>query len=202
MTKPTFTNAWFADRIQPLWDLQLLSIGDHGRRPLTYLELGTYEGQSLCWMLDNVLTHPESTAIGVDPFIAVRRRAQHEMAAVRDRAISNLSLSQYKDRVTLIELTSREFLLSGVLGRSSIDILYIDGDHNAPAVLQDAVLGWPLVREGGLVIFDDYHLEADHQRKYPGVREAVEGILASFRRRYEVVWMTSRQVGLKKIRDF
>ncbi|MCM8831198.1 MAG: class I SAM-dependent methyltransferase [Candidatus Omnitrophica bacterium] len=30
------------------------------------------------------------------------------------------------------------------------------GNHNAPSVLMDAVLCWPLLKNGGILIFDDY----------------------------------------------
>ena len=38
----------------------------------------------------------------------------------------------------------------------SYDIIYVDGSHNADDVLEDAVLSWRLLKDGGLLIFDDY----------------------------------------------
>ena len=38
-------------------------------------------------------------------------------------------------------------------------------EHSAIAVLQDAVLSWPLLKPGGLVIFDDYAWQ--HSREPP-----------------------------------
>lgn len=36
------------------------------------------------------------------------------------------------------------------------DFIYIDGSHTAPDVLTDAVMAWPLLKVGGLMVFDDY----------------------------------------------
>ena len=40
--------------------------------------------------------------------------------------------------------------------QAAFDVLYVDGSHQAPDVLSDAVMGFHLVRAGGLMIFDDY----------------------------------------------
>lgn len=40
--------------------------------------------------------------------------------------------------------------------RESYDFIYIDGDHHAASVLEDAVLSFPLLKKGGIMIFDDY----------------------------------------------
>ena len=47
---------WFSWNI-PVWELQLASFVD---RPEThYLEIGVFEGRSMLWALDHVLTHPK-----------------------------------------------------------------------------------------------------------------------------------------------
>ena len=35
---------------------------------LRYLEIGVFEGRSLLWMLENILTHPSSAATAIDMF--------------------------------------------------------------------------------------------------------------------------------------
>jgi predicted O-methyltransferase YrrM len=36
------------------------------------------------------------------------------------------------------------------------DFIYIDGSHTAKDVLTDACMAWPLLKQGGLMVFDDY----------------------------------------------
>jgi predicted O-methyltransferase YrrM len=38
----------------------------------------------------------------------------------------------------------------------TFDFIYIDGSHTAKDVLTDACMAWPLLKQGGLMVFDDY----------------------------------------------
>jgi len=50
---------WFTHKI-PSWDIALDEF--KGKPNIAYLEVGAYEGRSVMWMHDNVLTHPTSRA--------------------------------------------------------------------------------------------------------------------------------------------
>jgi predicted O-methyltransferase YrrM len=52
--------------------------------------------------------------------------------------------------------TSYEFLASFIASKEQFDFVYIDGSHIAKDVLTDACMVWPLVKVGGIVVFDDY----------------------------------------------
>jgi predicted O-methyltransferase YrrM len=116
-----------------------------GRPDLLYLEIGVAEGRALLWMLENVLTDPTSRATGIDPFMVEGHEARfHE----------NLKKSPGANRVRMIKGFSQDVLPE--LEPDSYDIIYIDGSHLAGDVLFDAVYTWRLLRDGGLVIHDDY----------------------------------------------
>ena len=42
------------------------------------------------------------------------------------------------------------------------DLIYVDASHRSKDVLVDAILAWPLLRDGGIMIFDDYTWTANH----------------------------------------
>jgi hypothetical protein len=69
-----------------------------------------------------------------------------------DRFIENVK--PYIDRVEVIQGTSQSALKE--LCEHQFDFIYIDGSHLAKNVLEDAVLAFPLLKEGGIMIFDDY----------------------------------------------
>ena len=53
----------------------------------------------------------------------------------------------------MVVLRDRQFL------NPVYDIIYIDGDHGAIAVLSDVILSFTSLKVGGMLIFDDYQWE-------------------------------------------
>jgi predicted O-methyltransferase YrrM len=81
---------------------------------------------------------------------------------------------------------------------NSFDFIYIDGSHTAPDVLQDAVLCHPLLKVGGILIFDDYGW------KDPNVEDptnspamAIDFFYGVHKNSYDVV-INGYQIGLLK----
>jgi predicted O-methyltransferase YrrM len=120
-----------------------------GKPDVQVLEIGSFEGRSAIWLLENVLTHPSSRLVCVDLF-------EGGYAQVFD---DNIAASGAADRV------ERHAGLSGLALRRlppepAFDFIYIDGSHQPLDVLEDAVLSWRLLRPGGLMTFDDYEMAA------------------------------------------
>ena len=138
MQQRVFTKDWFTYEI-PVFS-RLLS--EFRNKPdLKYLEVGVYEGQSLFWVLENILTHPSSRAIGVD-------------VDVFDNLKENIRISGCREKIEIIKGHSQHALKN--LPLNSFDIIYVDGVHAPDDVLADAVLCWQLLKVGGVMIFDDY----------------------------------------------
>lgn len=51
------------------------------------------------------------------------------------------------------------------------DVVHIDAGHDYDAVMNDLRLWWPLLRSGGVLVGDDYHVSGD---VWPSVREAFQ----------------------------
>lgn len=145
-------------------------------RPLSYLEIGTYEGRSACWMLDNVLKHHMSTCVCVD--IKIQDNGWH-------------NLRPYVDRVTIYEGDSKI-----IVPRLNVqfDIIYIDGDHSAKGALFDTVAAWRLCKEGGIILWDDYELHDKSNR----VAKAVQAFLSCLRQREYRILLDGDQFAVKK----
>jgi len=150
-----------------------------GREDLRYLEVGLFEGRSAIWMLENVLTHPSSRLVGIDPF-----DDPYGVEGVEARFYANLEKSGAAKRVQVIKGYSQLELRK--LPLESFDIIYIDGSHDAPDVLEDAVLAHRLLKAGGMLMFDDYTWNL----KVPLLRRpeaAIEAFAFFFGGRLEVV---------------
>jgi len=65
-----------------------------------------------------------------------------------------INLNNYLDKITILKGFSDDVLPN--LEKESFDIIYIDGDHTAEAAFKDGVNSFPLLKKGGIMIFDDY----------------------------------------------
>ncbi len=155
--KYRFTFDWVAPHAQA-WKRDLAHLT--GKPGLQGLEVGCFEGQSACWFLDNVFTHPTSRLVCVDPFaIPMDSTLLRYFERYFDH---NVAASGAGDRV--MKLTGSSQVVLRTLPPGQFDFVYIDGSHRVGDVLQDAVLAWTLLRRGGTVIFDDYDLVDDVAR--------------------------------------
>lgn len=121
------------------------------QHPRTFVEVGSYEGSSAIWTMNELLHSPQSRLYCIDAW------AGEEGAEERyQRYLANIAELPGADRIETLRDWSqsalRELLRRGV----KADVLYIDGGHDAPTVLRDLVTGFDLVKLGGLVICDDY----------------------------------------------
>jgi predicted O-methyltransferase YrrM len=113
-----------------------------GRPGIRALEVGTYEGRSAIWFLENILTDSSSSITCVDLF-----DGPYE-------ATFDSNVAAFGGRVKKIRAPSQLGLRN--LEAWSYDFAYIDGSHTAKDVLVDTILAWDLVKPGGIIIFDDY----------------------------------------------
>jgi predicted O-methyltransferase YrrM len=156
-----------------LWTRHLSEL--RGKEDVHLLEVGSYEGRSAIWLLENILTQPSSTITCVDMF---RKR----MAEIRFD--HNVAVSGFSSRVTKVKGRSQEVLK--LLRESSYNIIYIDGSHRAIDVQVDASLSWQLLKRGGIIIFDDYlwNLERPNEDR---PQMAIDNFLSDFRLQLEIL---------------
>lgn len=144
--KYTFSKDWFTYNI-PVWQNNFQSY--QGQPGLAYLEIGVFEGRSFLWMLENILTHPSARATALDIF----------PGTVLETFSHNLKISGFAGKTTVIRGYSQQELRK--LPLDSFAIIYVDASHTAADVLSDAVMSWPLLKTGGIMILDDYGLELE-----------------------------------------
>jgi predicted O-methyltransferase YrrM len=153
MSEETYTYNWFTHNA-PQWESMLAPYV--GQPCLNFLEVGSFEGMSACWLLRNVLTQPTSRLTCIDLFPETMGPGEGmPRMATPDRTFdSNIAATGKGAQVTKLRGSSEVLLRS--LPAAAYDFIYIDGSHNAPYVLSDAVLSWYLLKVGGLLCFDDY----------------------------------------------
>jgi predicted O-methyltransferase YrrM len=181
--KYSFSTDWVSHDI-PVWKNIL---GQFMNKPnIHYLEIGVYEGRSLIWMLENVLTHSTAKATCIDVF---------DWGDLEKTFRHNLKISGFSRKVKIIKGLSQIELRR--LPLHSFDIIYIDGSHTSADVISDAVLSWPLLKKDGLLIFDDY-LWQDYLPMELRPQLAIDSFINAYRYFVEIVHQGC-QVILKKI---
>jgi predicted O-methyltransferase YrrM len=154
MSSPyTFTRDWFTWNIKN-WEHWL---AEYKGKDASILEIGSFQGRSAVWLLENILTHPQSSLYCCDTF---EGSIEHSPEETRDMfEIFQSNISAFKDKVHVLKGKSEDCLKAdnfSVEKTEFFDAIYIDGDHRSSGVLADAVLCHPLLKKGGLLIFDDY----------------------------------------------
>jgi predicted O-methyltransferase YrrM len=189
-----FTNTWHNGR-RYLWKPLLADY--YNRSNVKYLEIGTYEGNSLVWMFENILTDINSSAHVIDTFEGSVEHTELEIRDVKKRFDKNTTL--YKNKLTThVGYSFNELvkLCSDLKFRNYFDLIYIDASHQAHDVLSDAVLSFSLLKVNGIMIFDDYDLKTEPNNTELGVN----CFLGAFSNKIKIIKICE-QVFIRKISD-
>ncbi|CAG8741307.1 12921_t:CDS:1, partial [Dentiscutata heterogama] len=77
------------------------------------------------------------------------------------------------------------------------DFIYIDGSHVASNVLADAILAWNLLKDGGIMIFDDYEWDR-YKEEYNNPKIAIDAFIKCYNPQIEIIHK-GYQITIKKI---
>ncbi len=167
-----FTKDWVTKKSR-LWKRVLSPfVGFPGVRGL---EIGSYEGRSACWFLDNVLTGEGAVLHCVDVWQKSPQTPKPHKAEKRFRG----NTAEYGERLVVHKCLSSEFAVKMLHqgSRELFDFIYLDSTHEASELISDLVLTWELLKPGGVLICDDYKLrQKDITHVHPSV--AIDAFLA------------------------
>lgn len=135
-----------------------------------YVEIGVYRGKSLL-QLAVAIKENHGVAYGIDPYLsedAKENDLNEQLKQTVNAHIDSLDFDDLyhqvltaiddldmKDSVKLIRSTSNEAIADFKKNKIVIDMLHIDGNHDTVFVNLDAENYIPLVRDGGIIVFDD-----------------------------------------------
>lgn len=194
-----FTVDWFSFNI-PVWTKCL----DHMKNKpnLMCLEIGSFEGRSAAWLLENILTHKTSKIVCVDTFDgSVEHIDDPELNKLLPTLYDTFcyNISSFADQVIIKRGKSQEILKHM---DQLFDFIYIDGDHTAVAVLEDAVLSFALLKPGGILIFDDYMWGvdlADRNKRNPNIpKNAIDVFLMIYADKLDILYIDNQAIISKK----
>ncbi|MDB2403100.1 class I SAM-dependent methyltransferase [Litoricolaceae bacterium] len=196
-----FTNNWFEINAKSVWE-QLF----HEISPAKVLEIGSYEGRSTTWLLeqesvieitciDSWQGGAEHQARGVD-MIEVERRWDHNRI-LWETAFPKKRINKIKGRSSIE--------LAGLLRSNEVspfDFVYVDGSHDPADVIVDACLAFDLLGKNGILVFDDYTwIYSENNQRYPhrSPKIAIDFFTTVFSDRIRMINAPIKQIIIQKI---
>ena len=141
--------------------------------PMKVLEIGSFEGRGTRLLFKKLVEHHEESRLYcVDPWVDgyVPGKSQHFakwdpfFVGQFQRFLKNtLDLGPQLVRLRGIS----DDMVPAI--KDPLDFAYIDGDHSAEQVYRDAAMILPLMKNGGIVLFDDYPWTHEGNRCGDGV---------------------------------
>ena len=178
----SFSSDWTSWHF-PVW---AKALAPFRAREARVLEIGSWEGRSALFFVNFL---PRCRLTCIDPWTG---SAEHLVdphfaaLALESEGRFDANVASFASRIEKIKAPSPRALPElGIAGRR-FDIVYIDGSHIAADVYADAVLSWPMVVPGGIVIFDDYEwkgFEDPTQNPQPGI----DAFLAAYAGKYRMI---------------
>lgn len=155
-----FTTDWFTEHHQHWKDTFELA-GMNFRKPVNILEVGAYEGRSTTWISDNLLTNLDSRMDVVDTFEDWVVHPGADDNRLQKLYSRNLSLSKNGEKIQTFVGDSRIFLPHFLNMQHKYDFIYVDGNHGTENVIIDGLCAYHLLKDDGVIIFDDYEFTSN-----------------------------------------
>jgi len=149
-----FTQDWFHWAI-PVWT-QIKPIVKERK---SFLEIGSFEGRSAVWTIENMMDD-NSELTCIDTWEGSEEHVNGELTDAENKFDANIKIATDKHLNRVVHklkgdsYTALAKLITPV--KAEYDFIYIDGSHIARDVLTDACMAFPLLKTGGVMVFDDY----------------------------------------------
>lgn len=153
-----------------------------GRPGVQMLEIGSFEGRSTNWFLDNILTGAKSFITCVDTFGGSAEHAGLELSDLHERFLANTAHAGAR----VSAYCGRSDTYCAQHAHNYFDIIYVDGSHTVEDIMIDALLAWRLLKPGGIMVFDDYGW-GDHLAPELRPKVAIDAFVAAYAPRLRVV---------------
>lgn len=196
-----FTADWFTGSIKT-WRPFLAAY-----KPTKLLEIGSWEGRSTCFLIEECAAFGTVELHCVDTWEGGIEHDSNQSRLIEPRFDHNIELAKSKaaSEVTVVKHKSlSSTALASLISEGKtdyFDFIYVDGSHQAPDVLADAVLSFLLARVGGLIVFDDYlwFIEPQGRQDHFNMpKPAVDAFVNIFRRKVRVLEAPLYQLYLEK----
>jgi predicted O-methyltransferase YrrM len=179
------TNDWFSKNCYHFFCIKNLI-----KKKINYLEIGSFEGNSLMFILKNFNT---KFVCSVDTWKGSDEHKNLNMKIIENNFDYNLK--EFKNKFTKEKKTSDSFFK---FNKKYFDLIYIDGSHEFKQVQKDCKNSWFFLNRGGIIIFDDYFWNY-YKNLFKNPAYAINCFLKTIKNKYKVILLTNTKIFIKKI---
>lgn len=173
-------------------------------KKINCLDIGSYEGDSTCWMLNNLCTHLQSRVYSVDTWEGgVGYTDNTVFSEIEKKFDYNVEKTGRQNQNVKLKMLSSDALIKFRHENNIFfDFIFIDASHVAKDVISDAILAWGLLAENGVMIFDDYKWEKIN-KNYFNPKIAIDCFVNIFSSELETLYIGYQYFIKKKyLKDF
>ena len=180
-----FTQDWFSEKNPEKVVIQFEEfLSEFKGKPCMFLEIGSFEGMSTIWMLENILTEESSQIFCIDAW-------DEWTGDAFVRFVSNINKTGFRNKVHIVKGDSSEELR--VFPNHYFDFIYVDGNHDEKAVIKDAIGSFRVLKRGGIIAFDDYLLGVRYPNSHGSkamngsAKKAIDYFIETFKDELDVI---------------
>ena len=148
------------------------------------LLIGSGDGRSALFFLNYL---PDSQLTCIDRF-----NGAHEARFDRN-------LSEFAPRVRKLKGYSFASLSALRQEDCQFDVIFIAARHQREAMLLDSALSWPMLRKGGVLIWDYYRRNRSSKPRWRRPTSAIDGFLLAYRGEYEELFRGNEMIVRKTV---
>ncbi len=142
-------------RLANYWQ-SFLPIELYAKKPIKYLEIGTFHGANLFSVANTYASNPESELYCIDPWLDYGDYPEYKTQQDVNYNTFLKNLESFPEKQKIRTIRGYSHIELPKFEDEFFDIIYIDGNHEPEYVLEDAVLGFRKLKKYGVMIFDDY----------------------------------------------
>ena len=156
----------------------------------SYLEIGSWEGNSALYILKNYNTNK---VLCVDLW-----EKDNKFKEINSRNFQNFktNMIEFKNRFSFYKQSSDNFFLEN---QQKFDVIYVDGWHEAPQVLKDINNAWNFLNKNGILICDDYFYGDLYGESNNVPAIAINQFLNKKKSKFKILCVNNSQIFIKKI---
>lgn len=153
-------------------------------KPVKFLQIGAYTGDASKWMLEEILSHPDSILTDVDTWEGSDEEQHHAMDFKDVHTVYTQKVGKYKGTTLDIHHGKSDDFFRFCDWK--YDFIYIDGDHTAFGVMKDLINAHLCLKPGGIIACDDYQW-SEGKGNYYEPRPAIDAFFNMTRDRMQVI---------------